>query len=68
MVPEKCNIPKHELVNFAEIYLNDIVDFFETEEGQREYQEWLHHKDGKKIDLTIKHKNNRGRKRNVMPQ
>lgn len=46
---EKTEIPKHELQTLARAFADDIVAFFETEEGQREYEEWLRQKDKKNI-------------------
>ena len=42
---EKTEIPKHELQTLARAFADDIVAFFETEEGQREYEEWLRQKE-----------------------
>lgn len=41
MVSEKCNIPKCELEALARTFLDDVIGFFESEEGKREYQERL---------------------------
>ena len=40
MSAHKSNIPKHELEKLASSFLPDIIAFFETEEGNREYEEW----------------------------
>lgn len=40
MASSKCEIPKHELQALARAFADDIVAFFESEEGQREYEEW----------------------------
>lgn len=37
----KCTIPDEALESFARVILPDIYAFFETEEGQKEYEEWL---------------------------
>ena len=37
---EHWNIPKHELESLARCFLPDILAFFESEERQREYEEW----------------------------
>lgn len=34
-------IPQHEIENIARILLPDILAFYESEEGQREFAEWL---------------------------
>lgn len=36
-----CTIPKEALESFARTILPDIIAFYETEEGNREYEEWL---------------------------
>ena len=41
MESKKAEIPKHELQALARAFADDIVVFFESEEGQREYEEWL---------------------------
>lgn len=48
MASKKTEIPKHELQTLARAFADDIVAFFETEEGQREYEEWLRQKDNNK--------------------
>ena len=40
MSAKQSNIPKHELEKLASCFLPDIIAFFETEEGNREYEEW----------------------------
>ena len=37
----KCTIPREALESFARTILPDIIAFFETEEGNRQYEEWL---------------------------
>ncbi|MBR1482414.1 MAG: hypothetical protein IJ598_05530 [Ruminococcus sp.] len=41
MASKKTEIPQHELQALARTFADDIVSFFESEEGQREYEEWL---------------------------
>lgn len=41
MSAKQSNIPKHEIETLTRWFLSDIQAFFESEEGQREYQEWL---------------------------
>lgn len=36
-----CTIPKEALESFARAILPDIIAFYETEEGNRQYEEWL---------------------------
>ena len=40
MAANKCNIPKQELEILARHFLPQIQAFFESEEGQKEYEEW----------------------------
>lgn len=39
MAANRCNIPKHELEILARHFLPQIQAFFESEEGQKEYEE-----------------------------
>lgn len=34
------SIPQHEIENIARILLPDILAYYESEEGQREFAEW----------------------------
>ena len=43
-------IPQHEIENIARILLPDILAFYESEEGQREFAEWNAARDGAKTD------------------
>ena len=43
----KCTIPREALESFARIILPDIIAFFETEEGNRQYEEWLKEEEAK---------------------
>ena len=45
MASKKTEIPKHELQALARAFADDIVAFFESEEGKREYKEWLQQKE-----------------------
>lgn len=40
MSAHKSNIPKEELETIARCFLPYIIDFFENEEGKREFDEW----------------------------
>lgn len=35
------NIPQHTIEPIARCILPDIIVYYESEEGQREFQEWL---------------------------
>ena len=43
-------IPQHEIENIARILLPDILAFYESEEGQREFVEWKAARDAAKTD------------------
>lgn len=36
----KSGVPKYELESLARTFLPDIIAFYESEEGQRKFQEW----------------------------
>ena len=40
MAANRSNIPKHELEVIARHFLPQIQAFFESEKGQKEYEEW----------------------------
>ena len=44
MASNNNEIPKHELQALARTFADDIIAFFESEEGQKEYKEWLQQK------------------------
>lgn len=44
----KCTIPREALESFARTILPDIIAFFETEEGNRQYEEWLKEEESNK--------------------
>ena len=44
MASKKTEIPKHELQVLARAFADDIVAFFESEDGKREYEKWLQQK------------------------
>ena len=46
MASKNNEIPKHELQALARAFADDIIAFFESEEGQKEYEEWLQQKKG----------------------
>ena len=43
-------IPQHEIENIVRILLPDILAFYESEEGRREFAEWQVARDGAKTD------------------
>ena len=44
------SIPQHEIENIARVLLPDILAFYESEEGQREFAEWKAQQDADAID------------------
>lgn len=36
----KSHIPENEMEALAKCFLPDILDFFESEEGRQEFEEW----------------------------
>lgn len=54
MATEKWNIPEHELESLARCFLPDIQAFFESEEGRKEYEEWIEQKAKLKAQITDK--------------
>lgn len=43
-----CTVPREALESYARAIYPDIIAFFESEEGQREYEEWLKTEEGQK--------------------
>ena len=39
-IVNKTNIPEHEIEKIARYLFPDILAFFNSEEGQREFKEW----------------------------
>lgn len=50
MSAKQRKISQNELETLARCFLSDIQAFFEGEEGQREYQEWLRQREKEKDD------------------
>lgn len=46
----KSGIPQHEIENIARILLSDILAYYKSEEGQREFAEWEAARDAAKVD------------------
>ena len=44
-----CTIPKEALESFARAIWPDIIAFYETEEGNRQYEEWLKTEEDQKV-------------------
>lgn len=44
-----CTIPREALESFARAILPDIIAFYETEEGNRQYEEQLKTEEGQKV-------------------
>ena len=49
-----CTIPQEVLEALARAFYPDIIAFFDSEEGQREYEEWLKTEEGQKAINKIK--------------
>lgn len=45
-------IPQHEIEYIAQCILPDIIAFYESEEGQREFQEWKAQHEAEKAEGT----------------
>ena len=43
-------IPQHKIENIARLLLPDILAFYESEEGQREFAEWKAQRDAARND------------------
>lgn len=43
-------IPQHEIETIARVLLPDILTFYESEEGQREFAEWKAQRDADATD------------------
>ena len=41
----KSGVPKYELEILARAFIPDIIAFYESEEGQRKFQEWKQKKE-----------------------
>lgn len=44
-----CIIPREALESFVRAIMPDMIAFFQSEEGQREYEEWLKIEEGQKV-------------------
>jgi hypothetical protein len=53
MASKEFKIPDYELDRIVQTFIPDIIAFFETEEGQKEYQEWLERKEKKRKRTTL---------------
>lgn len=49
-----CTIPEEALRSFVRTIMQDIIAFFESEEGRREYEEWLRTEESQKATNEIK--------------
>lgn len=47
-------IPKHELEAIARCLLPDIIAFFESEEGRKEFEEWKRQQESNKANSQAK--------------
>ena len=44
-----CTIPEEALRSFVRTIMPDIIASFQSEEGQRGYEEWLKTEEGQKV-------------------
>lgn len=49
-----CTIPREALESFVRTIMPDMIAFFQSEEGQREYEEWLKTKEDQKVTNETK--------------
>jgi hypothetical protein len=47
-------IPKHEIEAIARCLLPDIIAFFESEEGRKEFEEWKRQQESNKANSQAK--------------
>ena len=45
------SIPQHEIEYIAQCILPDIIAFYESEEGQRDFQEWKAQREAEKTEV-----------------
>lgn len=48
------NIPQHEIEAIARCIMPDILSFYESEEGQREFAEWKAQRNAEKPEAESK--------------
>lgn len=46
-------IPQHEIEHIARCILPDILAYYESEEGQREFQDWLAQREAEKAEGKV---------------
>ena len=46
-------IPQHEIEHIARCILPDILAYYESEEGQREFREWLAQREAEKTEGKV---------------
>ncbi|MBE6789074.1 MAG: hypothetical protein E7539_05340 [Ruminococcaceae bacterium] len=50
----ECTIPEEALRSFVRTIMPDMIAFFQSEEGRREYEEWLKEEEAKeKASKTV---------------
>lgn len=47
---EHSGIPQHEIEHIAQCILPDILAYYESEEGQREFREWLSQREAEQTE------------------
>ena len=46
-------IPQHEIEHIARCILTDILAYYESEEGQREFREWLAQREAEQTEGKV---------------
>ena len=46
-------IPQHEIEYIAQCILPDIIAFYESEEGQREFQKWKAQREAEAVERNV---------------
>lgn len=55
---ETAKIPQYEIDALARAFLPAILEFYRSEEGQREFAEWKANRDKQKLNKQLNNKNN----------
>ena len=48
------DIPQHQIEAIARCIMPDILAFYESEEGQREFAEWKKHREAERQEAEMK--------------
>ena len=50
---EHSGVPQHEIEHIARCILPDILAYYESEEGQREFQKWLAQREAEQTEGKV---------------